>query len=279
MLVAFAIRSIIGPPVFTPLNHPQPIVVFTEPSHFALAFLPFVGFFFVQLRGRRRWAVIVGALALSLLLKSTTLLVGILMILMSSLKWRQLVASLALCVGAALVANFDGAYIANRIVFSENMPNLSNLVLLQGWERAWLALQETNGLGLGFQQFGVWGPMGNVQDLIFAMAGDNLNMNDGGTTASKLVAEFGIFGIGLLFGWIVWWRQASSFLRTALRGREQPAVLVFMNVSIVTLGVELWVRGVGYFSIGVFLLGLIVAGRPVQSKSIGAVTKSKELVE
>ncbi len=264
MLVALALRSLVGPPVFAPITHPRPVVVFAEPSHFALAFVPFAGFFIVQLRRWRRWAVVIGTIALALVLQSTTLLAGLLMLLVTCLRWRQTLVVLSLCVLVGAVANFDPSYIVDRLVFSEEVHNVSNLVLLQGWERAWLALIETDGLGLGFQQFGVWGPMGEVQDLILAVGGENLNLSDGGTTASKLVAEFGVVGIGLLLGWFVWWWRASRLLRLALKGPRQPAAVVFMKVCVVAIGVELWVRGVGYLSPGLFLLGLIAAGRSVR---------------
>jgi hypothetical protein len=262
LLGALAMRSMFGLPVFPPITHPRPVVVFIEPSHFALAFIPFSGFFIVYWRGLRRWAMIIGTLVLALLLQSTTLIAGMLLLLLTCLEVWRFCLFLLICAIAALAANFDASYFIDRIVFSEDLQNLSNVVLLHGWERALLSIRDTCGLGLGFQQFGIWGPIGELQDLILAMAGGDLNLNDGGTTASKLVAEFGVIGIALLVGWFIWWWRAARLLRSTIRGVRQPAIIVFMSVCIVAIGVELFVRGVGYISPGLFLFGFAFVSKP-----------------
>lgn len=270
MMTLLAARSLVGSPVFPPVTHPRPVVVFIEPSHFALSFIPFVGYMIVQARGRARVALAVAAVALGLVLGSTTLLAGLVMMLVTCLPWWQSAAFAVVAAAVGVGVGFDASFIVNRIVFSDDVRNLSNLVLLQGWERAWLTLVETHGLGVGFQQFGVWGPIGEIQELIAAITGDYLNLNDGGTTASKLVGEFGVVGVGVVAAFLAWWWRLSASMRQALRGRREPSLNVFAAVCVIAIAVELFVRGVGYLSMGLFLFGLVFAGPPLQAKAPAA---------
>jgi hypothetical protein len=263
MLAVLALRSMIGEPQFTPISHPRPVVVFIEPSHFAFTFLPFVGYLIVQARGSRRWMIAISAGTLGLMLGSTTLLAGLGLLLITCLPWWQAAVFGATCAAVGVAVGFDASFIVNRIVFSEDVQNLSNLVLLQGWERAWLAIEATGGLGVGFQQFGIWGPLGEFQELIYAIGGEYINLFDGGTTASKLVGEFGVFGAGLLLVFAGLWWKVSTAMRALLTGERKDSLLVFVNVAIVAIAVELFVRGVGYLSQGLFLFGIAFAGPPI----------------
>lgn len=254
MLIVLAIRSIIGPPVFSPITHQHPVVVFIEPSHFALAFLPFLGYLIIQVRGWWRWLVLGASGALSISLTSTTLIAGLGVMLAMFLPWRQLLVIAIVCLGLGAAADFDPTFIVNRIVFSEEVRNLSNLVLIQGWERAYLSLQETFGLGLGFQQFGIWGPQGEWQDVIYGIAGEYLNLNDGGTTATKLIAEFGVFGIVLLLLFILWMWRSFQELRPALSGVRLSPIYVLQRIALIAVTSELFIRGVGYLSPSLILL-------------------------
>lgn len=260
MLTAMALRSLVGEPVFPPLYHHAPVVVFIEPSHFSLAYVPFIGYAIVQARGMRRWLIVLAAVILALALKSTTLLAALLLILLVCQPFWKALAFVVIGAGVAVALNFDTSYYINRIVISDDVQNLSNLVLLQGWERAFLVLEDSTGLGLGFQQFGVYGPMGSLQEVIYGLNDDYLNLYDGGSSASKLVAEFGLVGIVLLLAYLIWLLRTASGLQRMLRGKPQPALAVFLPMCLVAIGVELFIRGVGYLSPGLFLFGLMVMG-------------------
>ena len=88
-------------------------------------------------------------------------------------------------------------------MIQNDSENLSALVWMQGWENAWLMLKNTYGLGVGFQQFGINGLSGHATETIAYLRASEenstLNQLDGGTLGAKIVGEFGILGIAIVF--------------------------------------------------------------------------------
>jgi hypothetical protein len=102
---------------------------------------------------------------------------------------------------AASVPSFS-EYVIDRIIFSPNTTNLSALVFMSGFERAYETLASGYIVGMGFQQMGFIGPAGHFIDSITQITnGNQLNLYDGGTLASKLIVEFGLFGVAFLLAY------------------------------------------------------------------------------
>lgn len=260
VLIVLGLISAVVPPVFPPITHPRPVVFFIEPSHYSLVLIPFAGYLFIKSGGWRRWALAFAIIAWGLLLESVTLLVGVAIILLSVLPIRQFILFSMIALIALLVTEFDINFLTSRIVLSAESDNLSNLVLVQGWERAGLSLMDTIGVGLGFQQFGVWGPQGEIQEAIYVLAGDYLNYYDGGSSASKLVAEFGFVGVMLLGAFCRFWYRSTLIIKVALNSPSMRAWDTFLCVIPSAIAVELFVRGVGYFSFGLVLACFLLLG-------------------
>lgn len=220
-----------------------------EPSHFALTFLPLL--FYVLFRDRSPWHF-VGALAIAIFIGNLTLLVGVALLTVFYCRHRPLSLAVALALGVLLVVispSFS-EYVMGRLTFSSDSENLSTLVFLSGYERAYETLSSGHWLGVGFQQMGYVGPSGKLMDTITKiMGGTELNLFDGGTLASKLIVEFGVVGIAVLLFYL------TGFIRLLLRGipeASDPAAVFFLGIYI-SFACDLFVRGTGYMSIAVVL--------------------------
>lgn len=224
---------------------------FTEPSHLALCAAPLL--IFVCVRTPKLYVRILylgAALLVTAVLQNLTLVVICFLVAAICLPLRYLVPLAALLV-PVVALNLDLSYYTERLDFSDDSKNLSALVFLQGWlliDESWDA---AGLLGRGFQQLGVFGTDVYTNELIQLMNNDeSLNLLDGGFVLSKLLSEFGLVGaiLALLYfrlAWrtIMWLRQLVS-----QGGSQAPAVLVLAASSITAYGVELMVRGAGYFT-------------------------------
>lgn len=144
----------------------------------------------------------------------------------------------------------DVKYYMDRINFSSSNENLSFLVYLQGFLLIISNLQEYP-LGLGIQNLGMEQPI-EISLLIYDLAGEFKNRNDGGFLASKFISEFGVVGLfGILIYLIHWLRLL--FLMIYRRESFTDVQLLYMSGYLVFV-IELFVRGTGYFSFGVLLL-------------------------
>ncbi|MEC5325826.1 hypothetical protein [Aurantimonas sp. A3-2-R12] len=142
-------------------------------------------------------------------------------------------------------------YLADRLSISPQSKNLTVLVFLQGWEDAYRSLIETGGAGRGFQSMGTSEP-GPIAERIRSIAHMYKNRNDGGSLAPKIVSEFGYIGIGVVAALLGAGVYAFCNLAVADRAKIEP-LRAISYCFIVSLVVELFLRGYGYFSPGVFL--------------------------
>jgi len=225
----------------------KPLFPFTEPSHFALLFTPLLLYTCVVASGRRRLFVLLLGTLVALILQNLTLVVGLVVV--TSVCLSRRVLPLLLIAGLAIL-QMDLSYYSDRLDFSGDIQNLSNLVYVQGWQLMYESLSQSNGWGLGFQQLGVQGSNTSASQIIFTLlGGDYANILDGGFTMSKVISEFGIFGLGLIGVYLV---VAWSAWRTLRLASQQPGSLhaldVFAYSVIVGYVVELLVRGTGYFT-------------------------------
>jgi hypothetical protein len=254
ILTLLGIAAAAGVPAIGGRGLPKPVVIFSEPSHFALSYLPML-LFRVAIGNRTTQLLLIGvALCLAIILQSFTMVAGILII--SGLVLRRI--SLVVMMTAVALAAFtlDLTYYSDRVSLSSDTTNISVLVFMQGWENAVLNFQETHGLGVGFQQFGVAGSIGDISNKIAELlGGEYINLLDGGSTATKLVAEFGVVGVLALLVFMKAVFRGIRFIRKAqsLSPSHRDQRSIFFYSLITSYSLEVWIRGLGYFSPGGFL--------------------------
>lgn len=263
IMVVFAILVIVGAPTLRPGMFEKPVILFTEKSHFALAFAPLLIFAIATSRGNLRWIILSIGATIALGLQNVTALAGVLIAAFLVLSRRNVLFVAALTV--VLVVFLNTNYYAQRLDLSSSSENLSALVFLSGWERAMLNFQETWGLGVGFQQFGVSGSLGEFMALVEVIVQETLNLNDGGSTASKLIGELGVVGLVALVAYVAAFTRALFTLRafalSATLSMRTSIHDVFWNTFIVAAALDLFIRGMGYFSVGLYMLLVALIGK------------------
>lgn len=256
-LVALAAVLGIAPP--TGHSMTKPVFPFTEPSHFAIGFVPILMYRCVTASTLRRLLSLAGGFVIALVLENLTLVAGCLLVAFVSL--RLPLVLLLIAFATLLASQVDLTYYWDRLDLTTETQNLSSLAFLQGWQLISESWGNTDGWGLGFQQLGLQGTSVNAAELIEVIAGMPLNVYDGSFTASKLVSEFGIFGVVLLLVYLFLAVKSVIFLRRARSG----GVAVLAHCILVAYGLELGLRGSGYFTGSVLLVmaavWLLAAGR------------------
>lgn len=243
---------------------PKSIFPFSEPSHFAISISGLLLFIGLYSSTTVRIFLIVTVGLMGILYPSLILLVvALVMILLYfySNFTKLLPIVLVLSVLIFYIINADMAtYFSDRLTFDNSATNFSTLVYLQGWEDMLSCLNESNGFGVGFQNLGILEP-GEYGKKIYLLLGSYLNRNDGGFLAAKIVGEFGILGIGLiiaylfkLFHSIVYIINFTKFydLNKKQTMINYPIASVLGHSIIIMFFLEMFGRGYGYFSTGVF---------------------------
>lgn len=224
----------------------KPAFPFTEPSHFALTFAPFLIYQCVVTRLPVKLVWLAGTLGVALVLQNLSLVLAVGVAAVCCLPGLWLTAGLLAVIGA--VGSLDLTYFTDRLDFSAQTTNLSALVYIQGTELMDAALKATSGWGIGFQQLGIAPINVPTSDLIYRLSQDDANLRDGGFQAAKLIAEMG--GIGLVvvlcYAWVAA-RAVMMLRRNDADSRAEP-LRVFVLSLIVSFSVEMFVRGLGYFS-------------------------------
>lgn len=228
--------------------HLKPVFPFTEPSHFALAYIPLLMFTALRARPVPRYLWLGLGFAIGFLLENLTLLVGSSLVLL--LCSRGVALAAALGVLAFVATRLDLEYFVLRLDFSGQVQNLSNLAFVQGWQLIGESLERSAGYGLGFQQLGQSGTNVLAADLIYAMTGSDFNLTDGGFTFAKLASEFGYIGIGVtaLLYTPMFLRTLWQLRRSAACPLADSATLIFARCVVASFAFDLFLRGVGYFS-------------------------------
>lgn len=255
-LIFNALAGLTGVQAFTQMSH-KPVGLFSEPSHFALVAAPLLIYSSATSAPKSHFYLLFFALW-AVLIENLTTIVAVTIALIVTLRATPLRVAAGLIVFFLLfvtaIASGKYDYFFSRLNFTSESDNLSVLVLLQGWESALLLLQATSGWGAGFQQFGVTDTYGSVAERIQNLGISEQNRFDGGITAAKILGEFGFLSFiffasyfALLFRSLFKIRQARR-LRYPLR--ESSA---FFYSCAIAFSMELFVRGIGYFSPGAFL--------------------------
>lgn len=253
LYLCFGLMSVVGlvaaagyiPPIS--VNYFKPVFPFTEPSHFALAFLPFLMYVCVRLSGVAKVSMLVSGLAMALALESLSFLAGWCLILLISVRLYILSALLPFL--ALLTTRLDASYYLDRVDFTSENTNLSTLVYLQGWQMIDEAFAQSNGWGQGFQQLGINGSNTLAGGKIFALLGANSNLLDGGFTFAKITSEFGWLALPLMVLYIrIAVHSAKLLRRRGLTKSREKAAVTFAQCVVLCFTIELFVRGAGYFS-------------------------------
>ena len=135
---------------------------------------------------------------------------------------------------------------------------MSVLIFLSGYERAYLTLLDSYFVGVGFQQMGIIGPLGEFQKIIMQITMDGtMNTMDGGTLFSKLVTEFGILGIIVILAYVIKFIGVFGVRNILLPGDFK---MIFYSVSFLSCAVLIFVRAVNYFSPSTFLFLIALIG-------------------
>jgi hypothetical protein len=254
-LLCNSIVSLTGTDFIGNATH-KPVFLFSEPSHFTLVAGYFL-MYYIYFRSIK-WFYIGGFfLFWALYIQSFTMLLTLIAILLLNFRVNYMLIFLGVIVSSSLfLLNFNTDYFTSRLIFSVDNANLSTLFLMQGWENAFLSIKETYGLGLGFQQLGtVVTSVGEISEQLNLLSSGELNNFDGGTLAAKIIAECGVIGFIFILNFL---KRAykSFFVLKKIKANKLSNVsnlAVFGHCVNILFIIELFVRGVGYFSPGVFI--------------------------
>lgn len=229
-------------------------LLISEPSYVALIIFPFILFLSLIRDSRAIWFIVFFAIYALLVQNLTVILV---LCVSSFFYFSGALLRVLFIVVFPVFAFFVLAdeYFLDRVSISSSSENMSVLVLLQGWENARLALGFSNFMGVGFQQFGVVGPVGAISAKIDDYGFAGLNLYDGGTLAAKIVGEMGLLGMVLLLLYVVF---AVRCLMYIFKNTYDPSRVgdYFAIACVLSFSAEIFIRGVGYFSSGGLLFVL-----------------------
>ncbi|MGG4731163.1 hypothetical protein [Leclercia adecarboxylata] len=230
------------------------MVFFSEPSAFALIFLPFFSFALFYARGTTTIIIFIVSFSIALAVQNLTLLVGLVFCVIALKKVRILPFAVAFClmlfVWTFYQFTYDYTYFSSRLSFA-NSTNFSVLVYLSGLERAFLNFTESLGLGTGFQQMGYNGVVGESQKVLESLGAGHLNLYDGSFIASKFISEFGL--IGLIFCILFTLKFIKSFISFNSK-KSYSAQHVLAYCFLLSFIIPLFIRGAGYLNPYVFMM-------------------------
>ncbi|KQT17891.1 hypothetical protein ASG31_03905 [Chryseobacterium sp. Leaf404] len=257
-----------------PTRYAKPIFPYSEPSHLALFFGPVIAYLIIVSKSRmKRLLLIFTGVLVALVIKNMTLLVT--MIIISVFVYNIYVIPILILSSVGLFFFSDLDYFSERVDFTNmhKTNNLSTLVYVKGFQLIDEGLKVTKGWGIGFQQLGHVPLRTDIGDYMKAkMNGLELNSQDGGFTAAKVIAELGIVGVLLSVMFIYYllkqWNRYRKISKTVISSHE---ALFF--ASIITVFSEFFFRGIGYFSASIFLFMAVLMLR----KSDSEMHISKEL--
>ena len=231
----------------------RPSVLFLEPSHIAGSFSPFLLYVCTFSSPKKKALLLVLALASCILIENATLLFSCILVAVLTLPFGAI--SLVICV-ASLYLSLNPEYLlyyTSRIDII-NPSNGSLVLYLSGWERSYLSFIDSYGLGIGFQQFGIIGSRGEIfMDLDLSV--QEITLLGGSSVAMKFIAEFGVFGLFVIFWYLFHCAKSAIWFRSISLGSQTrySANMVFLKACFVFYFVDLFVRGTGYFSSTTFL--------------------------
>ena len=228
-------------------------LLFPEMSHFSIIFAPLLLFKVLTFKNTIHvYLSILISLTLALSLLNLTLLISTFLIMMIySIKKTFLFFLIPLVIVALFFDIGDFQYFIDRIPTSDTQ-NLSALVFLSGWERAFLSLIDSSFFGIGFNQLGFVGKTGFFQSEIISLGSPKLNITDGGSLAPKIISELGIVGLAFILIYLF------HLVKAVYMVKKKKLIYNYLDtfyISIFIMSfVSIFIRSSGYFSPIVFLL-------------------------
>lgn len=227
----------------------KPTFIYLEPSHFALVAAPFISYYCLTTTRLKGIAALLFVACWAGYIQNMTMLIAALLAFVLSTRRNLVVAVLALILLVVMLfmaIDLESiSYFNDRLSFSSSSDNLSVLVLYQGWENAIKTLTQLSWFGGGFQQFGITTLTGEASTKLHQLLGFDINQFDGGSTAPKIVGEFGFFGIMALCIYLI---SLTVLFRKIRTRRIKSRKTLFASTVVMTSVLEFFVRGVGYFS-------------------------------
>lgn len=237
----------------------KPTFLFQEPSHFALICAPVLMYFSFIYAGTTTRLIILFMFALwgGYIQNFTMILAAAIAFIITarSVSFTLLVCLLFGLVGFFFLQSDLFSYYTARLNLSSGNQNLSTLVLLQGWQNAFLTMN-ASWLGSGFQQFGISTLSGDISQQIYSLLRIYINVFDGGSTAAKVVGEFGVFGIALMIVYLIGWLKIFFYIRKHKKSNNKKIIL-FASLYLASI-LEFFVRGAGYFTPSMFFFSVSV---------------------
>jgi len=267
------LMGVLGFTFFGAYAERKPIMTFSEISHYAIFVAPFLWYLIIsgEVLKKRKIQVILAFLLISILYQSVALVLVILIgaIFFAYLEFRKFKMTIlfSMIIGLlAIIGNVNNAdYYISRLSPSVSEES-TNLSYLAGIEEAYIAINKTYGLGLGFQQMGIEEPSGSIANFHYDMTGAYINRYDGSAAWIKIVAEFGLLGIAVVL-YIVNIMARSLFgilatRRSNFKIYSSPSY-IFANCLVCSFVMYMFVRGGGYHSIqfAYLIAGLILLAK------------------
>lgn len=231
----------------------KPTFLFQEPSHFALVCAPLLMYFsFTNIKSPLRLSLLLLFGLWGVYIQNFTMILAVLLAYLITTKSLLpsffIIILMSIPVYIFIESDFF-SYYRDRLDLAGDSQNLSSLVLLQGWENSFLTLRKSL-LGVGFQQYGTSTLYGDISEKIYSMLHIYINTFDAGSTAPKIIGEFGIFGIVLVLTYLWgWWKIFKLVRRNRFTGSKK--FLLFSSVYLSSF-LEFFVRGAGYFTPSMF---------------------------
>jgi len=267
----------------------RPAGLFAEPSHLALYLVPLAAIAWVRAPNRRwialLWVVLaVGAFSLTLVF--TTLLV------MAIAAWAEqpkdrfqkrrlvtFVLALPLVAGSLSLLSVGDVpvidYVSSRlgglaIEGDDDTHNISSLVVLQGFDLAQESFTASRGMGVGVGNLGTSPELvkdniyRDILNTLLPNAAD-INLRDGALLANKIVGEFGIFALMLLWALFTGLRRLRRLSDSATK--RYHAAFLATAVSLIAI------RALPYFAaptcLAIVSMAALASPKRVQSGTTG----------
>ncbi|MCJ2378626.1 hypothetical protein LNL84_17595 [Vibrio sp. ZSDZ34] len=270
LIILFLALGIVG--VLVPFNFlgyesfPKSIFTFYEPSHYAITVGPIFVASMIILK-KNRSLICFLFLFISLSSQNLTMLVYWAIgtwLAIENKKVKLVFSVIVISFIAFFYTYFSSSlvYYTDRIDISEDSSNLSALVYLQGWHEISKSLYDSFGFGLGFQQAGSNEP-GEISERIYELAGIYKNRQDAAFLSAKIIIEFGVVGLIIICLFL------KSFITTFKNVYSLDRnVDKFIAGVVLSIFVEMFFRGQGYFTLGTYLLFVSVNYKILKSRVV-----------
>jgi hypothetical protein len=235
------------------------MIVFTEPSHFAIASAPFFIYYIISSNKKESIVFTILLLMSAILMENLTLLMPILIALFILNKKALIFFFISFIVLLPLIGPTYYVYVTARtttILDSDNQ-NLSSLVYLQGWEYVISSIKSFNGIGIGFQQLGQIRLKSTSQEVLEFM-GYPFNQNDGAFFFSKFFVEFGWIALFFILAYLL--NAINVYLKINRLIILNEKFKIFLSISFISFFIPLFIRNSSYFNPAIFVFYMSILG-------------------